>query len=478
MKKWLVPVIAAGLAYWALAGFGGEKASIGALFALTVSLWITAPIPIAATALLSTSLLVLTGRAGEKAAFVAYGDPIVPLFIGSFILAKAMELTGLSDRFAYYILVQKWANKSPKALLWALAIVPCVLSLMVSNTATTAMMLPIGLSLLAAIKSRNLDKPYAIGVMLMLTWASSVAVGLPVGTPPNLIGLGLIEKATGTRIGFIQWMAFGMPITIVTLACCWGILWMLYGKNAPETSGAAAVVKEGQESMGKLQPSEKAVLAAFSVALIGWMLPDMFELALGKKHELTSLLQTRVPPSVPALLAVALLFAIPCKDKSFGHAITWKEAATIDWGTILLFAGGIAMGQSLFETGLAKDLGQLAATAAGAKSVWAITALCTAAAIVLSELASNTAAATTLVPVAIGLAESAGVSVIPPALGVAIGASFGFMLPVSTAPNAIVYSSGLVPSKEMVKAGLILDVVAFVVIVACLYFILPMLGLA
>jgi sodium-dependent dicarboxylate transporter 2/3/5 len=155
MKKWLVPVIAAGLAYWALAGFGGEKASIGAVFALTVSLWITAPIPIAATALLSTSLLVLTGRAGEKAAFVAYGDPIVPLFIGSFILAKAMELTGLSDRFAYYILVQKWANKSPKALLWALAIVPCVLSLMVSNTATTAMMLPIGLSLLAAIKSRN-----------------------------------------------------------------------------------------------------------------------------------------------------------------------------------------------------------------------------------------------------------------------------------------------------------------------------------
>jgi solute carrier family 13 (sodium-dependent dicarboxylate transporter), member 2/3/5 len=157
---------------------------------------------------------------------------------------------------------------------------------------------------------------------------------------------------------------------------------------------------------------------------------------------------------------------------------TWKQAATIDWGTILLFAGGIALGQAMFETGLAKSLGELAAQASGARSVWAVTALCTAAAIILSELASNTASATTLVPVALGLAEWAGVSPFAPALGVALGASLGFMLPVSTAPNAIVYSSGLVPAREMMRAGILIDIVGFIVTMAGLMLVLPALGLA
>jgi sodium-dependent dicarboxylate transporter 2/3/5 len=273
-------------------------------------------------------------------------------------------------------------------------------------------------------------------------------------------------------------MAFGMPITIVTLGACWLILWLMYGRNAPATDGAAEVAIQGKAQLGALKPSERNVLIAFGLALLGWVLPDFCELILGKQHELTTVLQARLPASIPALIAMACLFAIPCEDRPAKRALTWHEAKTIDWGTILLFAAGIALGQSLFQTGLAKDLGELAVQASGARSVWAITALCTLAAIILSELASNTAAATTLVPVAIGLAESAGVSVVPPALGVAIGASFGFMLPVSTAPNAIVYSSGLVPSKEMLKAGIILDVVSFIVIVFCLWLILPIMGLA
>jgi sodium-dependent dicarboxylate transporter 2/3/5 len=189
-------------------------------------------------------------------------------------------------------------------------------------------------------------------------------------------------------------------------------------------------------------------------------------------------MQSHLTAAVAAIAAATLLFVLPAKDRESGRALTWREGTRIDWGTILLFGGGIALGQAMFKSGLAKELGEIAARASGANSLWTITALCIVAAIILSELASNTAAATTLVPVAIGLAQGAHVSPIAPALGAAIGASFGFMLPVSTAPNAIVYSSGLVPAKDMMKSGILLDLVSAAVIWGCLRLILPMVGLA
>jgi sodium-dependent dicarboxylate transporter 2/3/5 len=331
---------------------------------------------------------------------------------------------------------------------------------------------------------RKKDSPYAIAALLTLTWGSSVAVGVPVGTPPNLIGIAQIRAATeanggaGVNISFAQWMMFAMPITILVLISAWGILMALYGrKDRPDTRHACMTSRERLAEMGPMKGGERVVLFCFAVALILWILPDLSEIVRGK-DDLTKWLQTRLTPTVTPLIAAAALFLIPTRDRPEGRAITWKEATTIDWGTILLFGGGIALGQAMFSTGLAKDLGQVAAQASGAGTVWEITALSIFAAIVLSELASNTAAATTLVPVSIGLAQAAHVSPIPPALGVAIGASFGFMLPVSTAPNAIVYSSGLVPSKDMLKAGLLLDIVSFFVILGCLRLILPLMGLS
>ncbi|MEQ1822035.1 MAG: DASS family sodium-coupled anion symporter [Fimbriimonadaceae bacterium] len=467
----LSPIIAFAMAYFALGQFEGRL--VGAVFAATVVLWITELMPHAMTALLSTTSLVVIAGIEEKKAFGAYGDPIIPLFIGSFILAKAMETSGLSDRFAWIILSRKWATKSPSSLILALGVLTCTISLFVSNTATTAMFLPIGLSMLSALKKEQGTFP--IGVMLMLTWGSSVAVGVPVGTPPNLIALADIEKTTGVSISFGQWMAFGMPITILMVIACWLILKFLYGKDAPPTVNAHAVASDRLKEMGQLKASERNALFAFSVAFLLWVLPDIVAVILGQKAETAVWLKDHVPASVAALVASAMLFILPCKEVE--QRMTWKTATQIDWGTILLFGGGIALGQAMFSSGLAKDLGELAARASGAHSLWAITALVTAAAIILSELASNTAAATTLVPMAIGLAQGAGVSPIAPALGVALGASLGFMLPVSTAPNAIVYSSGLVPSKQMMKAGIMLDVVGFFITLGGLWLILPRLGL-
>lgn len=463
--------------YILLNGLGHEKAAVGGLFAATVALWIGEVLPLAMTALLSTAGLILIGGISEKVAFAAYGDPIIPLFIGSFILAKGMELSGLSERFAHLILSRSWASGTPGRLLFALNGVACALSLIVSNTAVTAMLLPVGLSVLGAVHRRD-TTPYAIGALLCLTWGSSIAVGMPVGTPPNLIGIAQIAAATGTRITFTQWMVFAMPITLVVLVASSWVLRHLYGRqDPPDTSHAAVESRARLKEMGPMGGAERVVVIAFAAAMLLWVVPDSMEIALGKLHPLTKWMQEHITAAVAALIAAALLFLIPAPDRESKKALTWQEATGIDWGTILLFGGGIALGQAMFSTGLAKDLGEMAARASGADSVWKITALATLSAIILSELASNTAAATTLVPVAIGLAQGANVNPIPPALGAAIGASFGFMLPVSTAPNAIVYSSGLVPSSEMLRAGILLDVIGFLAIMLCLWAILPLMGL-
>lgn len=480
MRRWIGLAAALGVAlvvHASLGGFGESQAKVGAVFAFTVVLWVTETLPLAVASLLSTMLLVVLAGVDEKKAFGAYGNPIIPLFIGSFVLAKAMEVTRLSDRFALGILAKPWAHRSPGALAAALGIVSCLISLLVSNTATTSMMLPIGLAILATLPENSAKTQWATAFLLMLTWGSSVAVGLPIGTPPNLIGMAQIEKATGVGISFGQWATFGMPITVLMTVFAWLILRFRYGKQPLDTASAGHEASAELAQLGPLTPAEKSVLVAFGVALTLWILPDVAEQLLGKKNELAMWLDKRFSEAVAAIIGASFLFILPVKESESGHAIAWREAATIDWGVILLFGGGIALGDAMFESGLAKDLGQAAAAATGVSSIWPITLLCTAAAVALSELASNTAAATTLVPVAIGLAQGAGVSPVAPALGAALGASMGFMLPVSTPPNAIVYSSGKVPMREMVVSGILLDLVSVFVVVGGLWLFLGPLGL-
>lgn len=455
-------------------GYTHQQRMIGGIFAATVALWITEMLPLAVTGLVGMCLLVLFGGFKEKEVFTAFGDQIVPLFIGSFILAKGMEVSGISDRFAYFILSKRWASGSASRLLFSLGWISCLISLFVSNTATTAMLMPIGVSMLAALGVADKGSKYGTAVMLMLTWGSSVAVGFPIGTPPNLIGLTNIETATGHRISFIEWMGFAMPITIVMTFFCWLVLWRMFGKEAPHTEDAIGAAREKLKTFGRFTVRERNVMIAFVVAVLLWTVPDLMAMAFGPKFQFAKDLQAALPPSVAALMAAALLFLLPTGQ---GPTLSWQEAVKIDWGIILVFGAGVALGQAMFSTGLAAGLGRAAATAAGADSVWAITFLAVVISVLLSEIASNTAAATVLVPVAIGLAQGAGVSPIPPVLGVALGASLGFMLPISTGPNAIVYSTGLIPGRQMIKTGAVIDVIGIVVTFGCLYIFLPMLGL-
>ena len=478
-------------AVWALPfGLPGEQRAVAAVFAFAVAGWVAEALPLPVTALVAAGLLVVLGR-DEKTVFAAFGDPIIPLFIGSFLLARAIETTRLGQRIAWRLLAMPATGRSPSRSVLALGVVACGVSLVASNTATTAMLLPIGLGVVGALGGGSRGHPVALATLLMLTWGSSVAVGVPVGTPPNLIGLATLEQATGQRIGFAAWAAFGLPITTVMLAASWAVLRWRYGlSDAPAARPASAAASDAAApagpalaaarlaELGPLSPAERSTLAVFALALAAWLAPDVAAAALGADHPAAARLAARLPLSVGALAAAAALFVAPAARRPYRAVLSWSDAARIDWGTILLFGGGIALGRAMDDSGLAATIGAAAARALGADGVWSITALAIGVAIVLSEIASNTASASIMTPVALGLAEAAGVSPVAPVLGAALGASLGFMMPVSTPPNAIVYGSGLVPPREMLRAGLVIDVIGFAVTWAGLRIVLPLLGLA
>jgi len=232
---------------------------------------------------------------------------------------------------------------------------------------------------------------------------------------------------------------------------------------------SAEWIRLERRRLGPLQRGEWNVLMAFGLTVSLWVFPGVVSLIAGGESETARWFSQRMPESVAALLGVVALFVLPVDWKAGRFTLTWTEVSRIDWGTIVLFGGGLALGEAMFTTGLAHWIGGGMAHALGAQTVVGLTVVFTVVAVLLTETMSNTATATMVVPVAVAVAQAAGVSPLQPALGACLGASLAFMLPVSTPPNAIVFGSGCVPLLRMVRHGLVLDAVAIsgIVIVVC-----------
>lgn len=463
---------------WPMEGLGREAHVLAAVFAWAVGYWVTEALPVAVTAILSSVLSIVVGVAPAKTVLAAYGDPIIFLFIGSFIIAEAMRGSGLDRRLAFALLRYTWATRTPSRILGTIGVITCAVSLWVSNTATTAMMLPVGVGILRGLgrigdptKSR-----FPIGLLLMLTWSSSVAVGIPVGSPPNLIAIGMIRDLTDKRLSFFDWVAVTMPLTVLMVILCWLLLRHLYKAEQGAEGDIRGYVAEERRKLGGWSRAERNVSGVFLLAGILWMLPGAVALFSSPEAPIPRFFEAHLPESVVALIAAILLFMLPTNLKRGEFTIGWREAVRIDWGTILLFGGGLALGRLMFDTGLADAVGHKMIQISGAESVWALTGVAIVIGVVLSEMSSNTASASVVIPVMIAVAQSAGVSPIPPVLGAALGASFGFMLPVSTPPNAIIYGSGLVPLKEMIRSGIWLDVSGAILIWLGLRVFCPLFG--
>lgn len=464
--------------------------SMAAVLAAVVVLWVTEVLPLPVTALLGAVLCIVLGVADAKAVLAPFADPIVFLFIGSFMLSRAMTIHRLDRRVALGFLALPWFGARPGRVLAGLGMVTALVSMWVSNTATTAMMLPIGLGILHTLhRARGKGGegnvsgwPYAAGMMLMIAYAASIGgIGTPVGSPPNLIALGLIRSLAQVEISFYRWMSLAVPMLAAMGLVLLALLGVLH-RGGPVSDEGRRDLREYLEAeraeLGGWTAGQINTLAAFVVAVTLWMLPGFLAIVLPKGHAVAAWFNARQPEAAAALVAAILLFVLPTDLRRGKFTLTWDEAVKIDWGTILLFGGGLSLGTLMLTTGVADALGRGITHLTGAGSLWTLTATAIGMGIVLSEATSNTAAANMVIPVVIALAQAAQVDPVPPALGACFGASYGFMLPVSTPPNAMVYGSGLVPITKMMRAGILFDILGFFVILGSLRALCPLLGLA
>lgn len=458
-----------------------EAHKLAAVLALVLVYWIGEPVPIPVTALLGPVLCVITGAGKAAGVFAPFAHPIIFLFIGSFILAEAMKSHRLDYRVSLAMLALPWIKGSRLRFAFALAALPAALSMWISDSATTAMMYPITLGIIGVVSRLDggVRRDYSTGLLLTISYAALIGgIGTPVGTPPNLIGVGMIEKLAGVKILFFQWMVLAFPILIVMLGVMVGYVYLIHKAPSNGLEGLQDHIMERRSGLGPWTRGQKAALFAFVTAVTLWVLPGITAAVSGTSSWLYKFMEAHLREEIASLIAALMLFVIPIDWKERRFAISWQEASKIDWGTIILFGGGLSLGSLMFSTGLADFIGTWLIQATGADTLWTVTALAIGTAILMTEVTSNTATANMLVPLMISISLKAGISPAPPAIGVCLGASMAFMLPVSTPSNAIVYGSGMVPISKMVRAGLVMDIVSFFVILAGLRLLCPLLGLA
>ena len=446
-----------------------------------IVLWITEPVPIPIGGLIGVGAIVVLGVVPADDALAPFGSTTVFTFIGAFILAAAMLKHGVARRFAMFILSLKWVGASTARVIIAFGLITALLSAFVSNTATVAMLLPTAIGILSVIakllQDKELVKPdfdplrLRVGVALMLMLAYGASVGgllTPVGTPPNLIGRGLIEEATGERIGFLDWMLMAAPICALMFVALVLVLLLLNKPEIKRIEGVHEYVQKERAELGPFSRAERNTLIAFGITVALWIFPGVIALTAGTESDLYTTISDRLDEGIVAVLGASLLFLLPTDWQQREFTLRWSDAAKIDWGTILLFGTGIIFGSLLAATGLAETIGEASAEWLGLTSTFAITVFSVILAIIISETTSNTASAAVVVPIVIPVAMAAGINPFVPALAATFAASFGFMLPVSTPQNAIVYGSGAVPITKMIRSGASFDVLGALLIVVLL----------
>jgi len=427
-------------------------------------LWVTEAVPIACTALLVPVLAVLLGVTDAKHAFVGFGDPILFLFLGTFLLTSAAEQHGMQARLTSAVLRHPRVARHPNRLLWAVALLGCGLSAWLNNTATAAMLVPLALT-----AERRVARNMLVATLLMASYAPSLGgIATPVGTAPNLIGLRLMEKTIGSSVSFARWCALFAPLAVLSTLLV-TVTMALRGRahrrrtSATDSAEAAGPPASTPAASGPWTLAEHILLPLYGVVVLLWIVPGILKAtALGSSPWLVTW-SARLPETCVPLLGGLLLFVLP-SGRGRTRILDATALQRIDWTTLLLFGGGLSLGEMLFETGLARVLGEGLFTALPVGGMFGTVLAATILAVVVSEMTSNTASASLVVPIVLALAQAAGVDPVPPALAATVACSFGFMLPVSTPPNAIVYATGRVRIAEMVRYGLALDAVGILLV--------------
>ncbi|MBK6589101.1 MAG: DASS family sodium-coupled anion symporter [Acidobacteria bacterium] len=471
----LAPAVFLAIFFFPFHDLKPEAHRLAAIMAAVIVLWLCETLPMTATALLGAAAAVVFQVADAKTVFAPFADPLIFLFIGSFILARALFVRHLDKRVAFTVLSWKVIGGRPSRILFAFGAVTAFMSGWMSNTATTAMMFAIGLSIISFLKRQEketgikINPSYATALMLMTSFSASIGgVATPIGTPPNVIGIGFIRSLGGTDISFFNWMQIGVPVVVILFLFLWFYLNKLAPAGVKVISGSSEMLAAERDKLGPWTRGQRSVAIAFGVTVILWIVPGIIALVMGEQSAQYKVLNSRLPESVGALIGAMLLFVLS-GDETGEKAISWADAVKIDWGVIFLYGGGFALGVLSFQTGLAEAVGRGLTEILPFSGGFGLLVASVLVAVIVSETTSNTASANMVVPVVIAIAQSQNADPFIPALGATLAASLGFMLPVSTPCNAIVYGSGYIPLMKMVRYGILLDIVGSIVIIATVW---------
>ena len=441
---------------------------VAAVTVLMAVWWISEAIPVPATALLPIVLFPLLGVLSGAEVTRAYGNHLIYLFLGGFLIAVTMERWNLHHRIALHTI--RMVGVTPRRMVLGFMLATAFLSMWISNTATTMMMVTIAMAVLREVEHEIDHQPgemwFGTILMLGICYAASIGgVATLIGTPPNAIFAGVLEKTYGISISFTDWMRFALPLSLVMLALTWFYLTrMLCRQTSMRIAGGAALIQQQLAALGPMSRQEKQVGLVFTTVALLWVLRGLYQpagLAL-------------VKDSTIAIAGALLLFLIPVSLKRREFLLDWKTAVTIPWDIIILFGGGFALAQGFGESGLTRWLAEQLTVLQGIDTVLVIAAVVLLV-IFLTEVTSNTATASLLLPVMGALASAIDVSPFGLMVATVVAASFAFMLPVATPPNAIVFSSRCVSIMQMARAGLLLNLAGVVVITGFVYWLLPLL---
>ncbi|MBN2562251.1 MAG: DASS family sodium-coupled anion symporter [Phycisphaerae bacterium] len=450
-----------------------------AVMVIMVLWWVTEAVPIPITALLPGllfPLLHVTGTLGNghlypfdaKAAFASFASPVIYLFLAGFLLAGAMRKTGLDRRITLGILSWKPIMHGPGTILIGVMAITAFLSMWISNTATTAMMLPIALTILSQLGQQPGESPFGSALMLGIAWSASIGgIATIIGSPPNGIVVGILHEQGVADINFLQWMKIGGPVTIVCLAAAWVLLMLIHRPSLGDTSAGLAAVRQARSRLGRLSTDETATLIAFAVVVLLWVTHAFWDKLL---PEALYARVERFDIYEIGLLGAVLLFIVPV-GRDWRTVLDWRDAKYVEWGTLILFGGGIALSNAMFKTGLTNWLAETFVAWIGRPGPWISLALIVLLVDYLTEITSNTAVTSMMTPVLVGLAVPLGLPPVTLCVAAAMASSLAFMLPVATPPNALVYGSGYFRIAQMARAGFLMNLLGCAVMVACLYYI-------
>ena len=431
--------------------------------------WILEVVPIAVTAMLPIILFPITGAMELSTTTAAFGHKYVFLYIGGFTLAIAIEKWNLHKRIALTVI--NFIGTSVSKIILGFMVATAFLSMWISNTATTVMMLPIGMAIIIQLKDNpdtKEDENEIFGKALMLAIAYSASIGgiaTLIGTPPNLIFAGILEEQYNIEMTFSKWIIYGLPLSILLLFICWKYLTNFAFKfKQKDFPGGKAEIKRLLKNLGKVSYEEKTVLIVFCATAFLWI----------TRSFLLSKLIPAIDDTIIAMASATILFILPTKNRTEKKIINWESAVKLPWGILLLFGGGLALAEGFKTSGLAKWIGTQI-TQFEHLPLFALLFVLILAVNFLTEITSNLATTAMLLPIMAPIALALDIHPFTLMVGITVAASCAFMLPVATPPNAIVFGSGYLTIPDMMRTGIFMNIISVILITIITYYLLPIL---